>query len=136
MLMLTISLVLYPATLSSMPSLSFMFIQVILALAAFILPLRFVNERLVAEKLRLQGELNQRLETSLGRLNGLIDGNKISEAAVFNDALAALTTERDILNRIPTWPWRPGTLTGFLSAIGLPIILFLLQFFIENWLTR
>jgi hypothetical protein len=43
------------------------------------------------------------------------------------DAMLGLIAERDVLNALPTWPWRPGTLAGFLSATVLPIILFLLQ---------
>jgi hypothetical protein len=38
------------------------------------------------------------------------------------------------LNGIPTWPWRGGTLAGFLSVTLLPIILFIIQLGIASLL--
>ena len=35
--------------------------------------------------------------------------------------------QRDLIARVPTWPWSIGVLTGFMSAILLPIALFLIQ---------
>jgi hypothetical protein len=35
---------------------------------------------------------------------------------------------------IPIWPWRSNTLTGFLSTLGLPIFIFLLQLLIKKLL--
>lgn len=36
----------------------------------------------------------------------------------------------------PTWPWRSGKLTGFLSALVLPILLFVIQLGIQKWLSK
>ena len=47
-------------------------------------------------------------------------------------AIAGLDAERAILEKISTWPWRTETLTGFLSATILPIMLLLIQIIIEN----
>jgi hypothetical protein len=47
-----------------------------------------------------------------------------------------LTAERDVLNGLPTWPWLPGTLTGFLSATILPIVLFIIQLAIQKFLVE
>jgi hypothetical protein len=35
--------------------------------------------------------------------------------------------EREILGKLPTWPWSAGTIRGFGSALLLPITVFLLQ---------
>ncbi len=42
-------------------------------------------------------------------------------------SIAALWRERDIIAKLPTWPWSTGTLRGFVSALLLPITLFLIQ---------
>ena len=134
MLMLSLTLLVFPLQLVSLLGLAILIMQVVLALAAFVLPLQFVNNRLVAEKRTLLAELNQRLEAILGRLHRCLDENKLAELSGLNSAVSALNAERDALTRIPTWPWRSGTLTGFLSAIGLPILLYLLQLVIGKWL--
>ena len=116
--------------------LGILILQVVLAVAAFVLPLWFVHRRLLAEKRRLLSEHNQRLEATVKHLHHSIDGNELSEMDPLNKAVISLNVERDILHSIPTWPWRSGTLTGFLSALVLPIVLFLIQYGIQKWLAR
>jgi hypothetical protein len=41
--------------------------------------------------------------------------------------LSALKEERETIEGLSTWPWRPGTFTRMLSAIFLPILLWLLR---------
>ncbi len=40
-----------------------------------------------------------------------------------NNALAAATSVVATIEKISTWPWRPETLRGFVSAVGLPILI-------------
>jgi hypothetical protein len=133
MIMLSLSLLTYPLRLANAGFLAVLAVQGLLALAAFVLPLRSVNHHLVSEKRRLVAELNQRVERTLERLHLHIDGNDLSEIEQINDAVAALNAEREILTRIPTWPWRTETLTSFLSAMVLPILLFLIQLVVARW---
>ncbi len=103
-----------------------------MALAAFILPLRVVNAQLVWEKRRLLAENQRRVEALLAQLHQQIDQNKLNEVDQLNNAISGLRVERDILEKIPTLPWRTQTLTGFLSATILPILLLIIQIIIEN----
>jgi hypothetical protein len=133
-LLLSFTLLLFPIQLSTLPTLVMFAIQIVLAIAAFMLPLWVVHQRLIEEKRRLVSELNQRVEETIAKLHLNLDKNQLNEVPQLNDALAALNAEREILNKIPTWPWPTGVLTGFLSAIVLPVVLFLLQFFLGNLL--
>src|SRR5919197_4110859 len=63
-----------------------------------------------------------------------IDQNELSEVGLLNNVLAGLNMERTLLEKLPTWPWRTDTLTGFLSATVLPILLFLIQNLLRKWL--
>jgi hypothetical protein len=135
MLLLSLTLLMYPLRLANGPVLALLIVQLLLAVAAFVLPLRFVNQRLVGEKRRLLAEHGRRVEATLAGLHRTLDADAPGDTGPFNDALAALEAELTVLTRIPTWPWRGGTLTAFLSAIALPIILFLLQAAIERWLS-
>ena len=136
MLMLTLTLLTLPVRLATGLGVAIMAVQIILAIAAFILPLWFVHRRLESEKIRLTSELNLRVESTIKLLHAALDDNKLENSSHFSDALTSLGAEREVLNAIPTWPWRAGTLTGFLSAIGLPIVLFLIQFTVEKWLSK
>jgi hypothetical protein len=86
------------------------------------------------EKRRLLGELNQQIELTVKRLHHSLDNDELDDAAQIANALMGLNSEREILMSISTWPWRTGTLTAFLSAIFLPIVLLLIQIVIQKWL--
>lgn len=133
--MLILNLWLFPFGAASELMLFITIIQVALALAAFILPLRFVNYHLVLEKRRLLAENQRRVESTLARLHQQIDQNKLDEVEQLNNAISGLSAERDTLEKIPTLPWRTETLTGFLSATILPVILLIIQLIIEKWLS-
>ncbi len=109
-------------------------IGIVLALAAFALPLWIVHQRLLVAKHSLLAEHNQRVSSTLTRLNHSVDENDLSGVRELNSVLEGLNMEGSILEKIRTWPWRTETLTGFLSAIVLPILLFLMQIAIQRWL--
>jgi len=128
------TLIMFPLRFASGIMMSIWGIQLVLAVAAFVLPLRSVNHYLVLEKRRLLAEHQRRVESTLARLHNYIDQNQLSEVGPLNNALSGLNMERTILEKIPTWPWRTDTLTGFLSATVLPILLFLIQNILRKWL--
>jgi len=134
--LLSLSLLIFPIQLAALPFAVTAFFQVGLAIAAFVLPVWSVHQRLVWEKRGLLAKLNQRVQSTLARLHGSLDGDELGEVPNINSALAGLAAEREVLTKIPTWPWRVETLTGFLSALVLPILLFLLQLAIESWLVK
>ncbi|MEJ2757916.1 MAG: hypothetical protein P8046_05475 [Anaerolineales bacterium] len=134
MLLLGLTLLAFPLDLASLLTIAMLVGQVVLALAAFVLPLRSVNQRLVSEKRSLLAANQQRIETTLTQLHQRIDQKDTGEIGQINDALAGLNTERDILAKISTLPFSTNTLRGFLSAIVLPIALLLVQISIQKWL--
>ena len=94
---------------------------VAIAASAFFLPLRGMHERLAAEKRRLQGEVGRRLTTTLDAIHAAVDAADGPAIESRSHALATLIAERDLVNRVSTWPWSGSTLTGFVSAVLLPI---------------
>ncbi len=43
-------------------------------------------------------------------------------------AIASLDLERAILNKIPTWPWEPGSIRGGVVALLIPVFVWLAQY--------
>ena len=133
-LLLSFTILVFPFSLNPVPIIIFSVIQIALALAAFILPLWSVHQRLLVEKRQLLADLNLQVEAAIRRLHRDLERDDASAIGGSNDAFEALAAEREIIGRIPTWPWRAGTLTGVISALALPVILFLIQFALERWL--
>ena len=132
--LITLTLVMSPLAVGGWAELITLTLQIALAMGAFLLPLRIVNRRLVLEKRGQLAKLDQRVKATLLRLHHHVDENTLQEVSLLNEALKGLASEREILGRIPTWPWRPGLFGSFISIILLPVVLFLIQFALGRWL--
>ena len=98
----------------------------VLALAIFWLPLRAVNRKLVSEKRRLLTDISLRIKDTFQLIHSRMDHQELEDIAELRAALDALRAEREYIESIRTWPWRPATLTGVLTAIVLPLLIGLL----------
>ncbi len=123
-----------PVQVSPVAVLSFVAAGILLALGAFALPLWAVHQRLLAEKRRLIAGHALRVKSALAQLHHSLDEGKLGDVSQLSSALNGLSVESSILEKIRTWPWSTGTLTGLLSAIVLPMALFFLQLAIHKWL--
>lgn len=105
---------------------------VIIAAAAFVLPLRGIHERIAAEKRKLQAEIGRRLTVTFDAIHAAVDADDGDAIESRNRALSTLMTERDLVAKVSTWPWSTGALTGFLSAVLLPIGLWIVTRILER----
>ena len=105
-----------------------------LAALLFVLPLVGVHRLLSREKARLQDEVEQRVEAVLLRVHRQQDTNDLTDLGELKTLLDTLLVEQEMVSKMPTWPWRPGTLAGFTSALLLPLAIWLLQQLLTNWL--
>ena len=108
----------------------------VLAVAAFFVPLRGLNRLLVHEKQRMLDEIGLRIHAASEALHRTVDfeaandsdieGSRASQTRVdaLNKALTTLFQERDVVRRLSTWPWDGTTARAVASAIALPIALF------------
>jgi hypothetical protein len=106
----------------------------VLAVASFVLPLRVMHGRLLAQKLDLLDSAQDRLKVILGRISDAVDANELSNADELNKTLSSVLAQRDVLARLPTWPWSSGTFRGVASAVLLPIAIFVITRLIDQLL--
>jgi hypothetical protein len=98
-----------------------------LGVACFILPLWGIHSRLVGEKEALLAGVEDRVGTLAVELYRRIDSGEFDGTKVINEAIAAAGALRGRIERLPTWPWRPQLLSGFLSALLVPVAVYLLS---------
>jgi len=61
--------------------------------------------------------------------------NKYYEDALnMANMLSSLKTEKEIIQAIPTWPWKPGLFSALASALVLPLLISIIQLIITNLL--
>ena len=102
------------------------------AVLAFFVPLLGMHGRMAQEKRRLQDEVGLHVEILVGRLHASVDREDLSVADGQNKELASLISERDLVNRLSTWPWQAGTAGAVASAVILPVVLFLVTRFLDR----
>jgi hypothetical protein len=102
--------------------------------STFVVPLLGIHNRLVQQKERLLAENNHRIKATADDLYQQVDSRDFQRTTALKDSLTALDIHAKTLERIPTWPWEPGTARTVITAILFPIVVFLLQFVLQRFL--
>ena len=98
----------------------------------FAWPLLGIHRRLVAEKRKALAESARRFEAAVTELHQRVDKKAMTKMDDLNKTLASLELERAALQRIPTWPWDPGTPRGLAVTLVLPLIIWLAQYILQR----
>lgn len=114
-------------------ALGIMVFMMLLAAVAFVLPLLGIHRRMVEEKERLESEANRRLEAAIAELHRRVDAMHLTDMSELTSAIESLEIETNLLAKIPTWPWQPGTLRVAISPVLLPVAVWLIQRFLERF---
>lgn len=103
-----------------------------LALFTFLSPLMEIHRRLVDEKETVLGESSSRLTDALANFHRSVDRGATDQALQDKNLVAAIEYEYGLINKIPTWPWQPETFRILITALLLPIVLFIIQFILTR----
>lgn len=98
----------------------------------FIYTLLQIQQRMRSEKVRHLDEIDRRLRTAFNDLHNRIDAKETADLQTLHQVMESLVLERGVIAKIPTWPWQPGTAASFLTAVLLPLIIWLLQTLIQR----
>jgi hypothetical protein len=103
-----------------------------IAIAAFIVPLWGIHGRLVHEKEILVQGSERRLNRLTDEIYARIDGGNFDGTKLIADSVAGAQAIRERIDHLPTWPWPPQVLRGFLSALFLPVVVYVVSRIISN----
>lgn len=103
-----------------------------IAVARFVLPLLGLHDRFVDEKQVQFAKAQATVSTTIEAVRARVAAGDIEGAAKIKDALLAADASVAAILRISTWPWRTETLRGFVSAVLLPIGLFVTYEFLRR----
>jgi len=112
----------------------FVGINIVVAIAAFIYPLQGIHARLDAAQDAMAADNDARLEAAYRELHRRVDSGKEAGMADLHHEIQALLEFRREIRSASTWPWSPGTLRAFGSALLLPIVLWGIQQVLERLL--
>jgi hypothetical protein len=104
----------------------------ILAIAIFAWPLLGIRRLLAEEKGRMLDEVSVRFEAAVIEWHQRMDSRKLEGVDDLNKIIAFLEVEQNALNKVPTWPWQPGTVRYLVTALLLPLALWTIQFVLQR----
>jgi hypothetical protein len=107
-----------------------------LALLAFVWPMLGAHRLLTQEKGRLLEEATLRFEDLLVDLHRRVDDKKLEGIGGLNTAMVSLELELKTIGSIPTWPWQPETARLLITALALPLGLWMVQFALQGILSK
>ena len=108
----------------------------ILAVAVFVWPLLGAHRIMQMEKDKLLQDIDLQFQTVFSMFNQGFNKDDFSAIDRLNGMISSLEIQHRRIEAIPTWPWRPETIRSVLTAIGLPLVLMVVQFFIERAFNR
>jgi hypothetical protein len=103
-----------------------------LALVAFIWPQLGTRRLLAQEKWLMLDDLSLRFEALIVELRQRVEGRNLEGIDDLKKLIAALEIEEEALNNVSTWPWQPETVRYLMTALLLPLVLWLAQFFLQR----
>ena len=109
-----------------------MVFSVVVGIGTFVVPLWGIHDRLVDEKALLLRGVEGRVQRVATEMYRRIDAGEFDGTKVVSDALAGVNALRDRIQHLPTWPWPPQLLRGFVSALVLPLVIFVLTRLVSN----
>lgn len=95
--------------------------MLVVSVVAFVIPVRGLHQRISDEKDRRLGEVHATFAAVLSEMERRVAAGDLEGAGRLNDAISAANAAVGVVARAPTWPWRPETLSAFVSAVLLPV---------------
>jgi hypothetical protein len=126
-------LVLVPGIINNAVTFGMFLFNVLLGAAAFVLPLLGAHRLIEMAKKDRQREANARFDALSVELHRRTDRGEFDGMAGLNEAMEAVQRERDVLEKIPAWPWRGETINVLSTALLLPAVLWFITRILERF---
>jgi hypothetical protein len=86
---------------------------------------------LAKEKAQWLDQISLRVEAVFTQIHERIDAGELEEVEELTKVISVLESERETLESISTWPWQPETLRALVTALLLPLLLWVIQYFFQ-----
>jgi hypothetical protein len=104
----------------------------LVALVALVWPLLGAHRLLQESKIRRKSEVARRLEAVTDELHRRADARDYTEMVNMDHAIDGLTKEQSALDKVSTWPWAPETVRAVVTALLLPVALWIVTRVLER----
>jgi hypothetical protein len=107
-----------------------------LAVLIFVWPLWGLHSLMVSEKEQALQEIEQQFEVLFNKFNHYVMTEDYDAMQELGSVIMSLEIQHNKVNAMPTWPWRSETARIVLTAVALPVLLMIVQFFVQQAIDR
>jgi hypothetical protein len=132
----TIAVIVMPDYVIQPMGVAFLIVCSLVAGATLTWPLWNIHQAMVREKVRIQAACSTRYEALLGEWHDRIDERQLNGNSELYATIKGLAAEKEEIEKIPTWPWSPGMLRGWIASLFLPLAIWTIQVILENLVFR
>ena len=93
-----------------------------------------INARLRREKQSDLQRMGSELNAIYQETEAAIRSRKLAKVPALKTASSALREQMDTVQKVPTWPWNPGSLRNLLLPVLLPLFIAILQRYVVTLL--
>ena len=122
-----------PAAINSVWNIFTYISLVLVTITVFIAPIIGLRDFLEKEKEKKLNETSDLLQDTTESLHNKVKNKDYADIGGMETAISALIRERELLEKISTWPWDTSTIRGFASSLLLPIFLWLVTRFLDRF---
>lgn len=115
-----------PGLMENPITLGIMAFNFVFAVVAFAWPLLGIHHLLDEAKSQKMAASAQTFEILIAELHRRANQGEFDSMAEMKEGLEALVHERDVIDKVYTWPWQRETVSGLTTALLLPIILWVI----------
>jgi len=112
-----------PGLMDNPITLGIMVFNFVFAVVAFAWPLLGIHRLLDEAKAQKMAASSQTFEILVAELHRRTNQGEFETMVEIKDGLEALVHERDVIDKVYTWPWKRETVSGLTTALLLPIVL-------------
>lgn len=106
----------------------------LLAGAAFVVPLWGARRLIAREKRRRDDDLGRAIDAVVSQLRDRAGRAELAGMEDLKTALEGLVLAREQIRAVSAWPWRPETLRGVVTALLAPLAIWLVTRLLETFL--
>jgi hypothetical protein len=103
----------------------------LLAAATFVVPLWGAHRLIAEEQERTEARIGASLERLAGEFQEQVERSELDGIAALKGAIEGTTLLRDQVRAVSTWPWQLSTLSGVVSALLAPLVIWLVTRVLE-----
>ncbi|MEX1143606.1 MAG: hypothetical protein WEC16_02105 [Anaerolineales bacterium] len=108
----------------------------LIAVFAFVLPLWGIHVRMAAAKEAASTENNQMIQEHFSAIQKNVKQGRMDKVTALRTGNAALLEYRTELSKISTWPWDTATLRTFVTALAVPMTVWIVQQVLTRTIVR